>query len=47
MISTGRYETSGTAPFPGLAIAVVSLMANLLGDWLRDWIDPRLRHARR
>jgi|FaiFalDrversion2_1042247.scaffolds.fasta_scaffold00055_4 peptide/nickel transport system permease protein len=33
--------------FPGLAIALVCLMANLLGDWLRDWIDPRLRHARR
>jgi peptide/nickel transport system permease protein len=29
--------------FPGLAIAVVVLSFNLLGDWLRDHTDPRLR----
>jgi len=29
--------------FPGLAIAVVVLSFNLLGDWLRDYTDPRLR----
>ena len=29
------------AVFPGLAIAVTTLGINLLGDWLRDAIDPR------
>jgi peptide/nickel transport system permease protein len=29
--------------FPGVAIAVVCLSFNLLGDWLRDHTDPRLR----
>ena len=30
-----------TATFPGLAIMVVVLGLNLLGDALRDWLDPR------
>jgi len=29
--------------FPALAIMLVVLGANLLGDWLRDIFDPRLR----
>ena len=29
--------------FPGLAITVTVLGFNLLGDWLRDAMDPRLR----
>jgi peptide/nickel transport system permease protein len=29
--------------FPGLAIAAVVLSFNLMGDWLRDFLDPRLR----
>ncbi len=29
--------------FPGLAIGMVVLAANFLGDWLRDRLDPRLR----
>src|SRR5262245_17052283 len=29
--------------FPGLAIALTVLSLNLLGDWLRDLLDPRLR----
>ena len=29
--------------FPAVAIMVVVLGANLLGDWLRDVLDPRLR----
>lgn len=29
--------------FPGLALAVTVLGFNLLGDGLRDWMDPRLR----
>jgi peptide/nickel transport system permease protein len=30
-----------TAAFPGLAIMLVVLAINLLGDGLRDWLDPR------
>jgi ABC-type dipeptide/oligopeptide/nickel transport system permease subunit len=30
--------------FPGLAISLVVLGSNLLGDSLRDVLDPRLRH---
>jgi peptide/nickel transport system permease protein len=29
--------------FPGLAIGLVVLSANFIGDWLRDRLDPRLR----
>ncbi|MEM7125310.1 MAG: ABC transporter permease [Chloroflexota bacterium] len=38
-ISTGWY----LSVFPALAIMLVVLGANLLGDWLRDTMDPRLR----
>ncbi len=31
---------------PGLALLTVSLTGNLMGDWLRDELDPRLRHVR-
>ncbi|WP_173931529.1 ABC transporter permease [Chelativorans sp. Marseille-P2723] len=34
------------ALFPGLAIAITVLGLNLLGDGLRDLLDPRLRHTR-
>ena len=34
------------ALFPGLAIVISVLGLNLLGDALRDWLDPRLRHER-
>jgi peptide/nickel transport system permease protein len=34
------------ALFPGMAIAIAVLGLNLLGDGLRDLIDPRLRRAR-
>jgi len=29
--------------FPGLAIGLVVLSGNFLGDWIRDKLDPRLR----
>lgn len=32
--------------FPGLAIMLVVLAASLLGDWLRDRLDPKLRGRR-
>ncbi len=31
---------------PGLALLLISLTGNLMGDWLRDALDPRLRHLR-
>ena len=31
------------AVFPGVAIALTVLAFNILGDWLRDHLDPRLR----
>lgn len=33
------------AIYPGIAIAVTSLGVNLLGDWLRDVLDPRIRRS--
>ena len=50
MLEAGRkYLTSypWIAAWPGLAIMWTSLGMNLLGDWLRDVLDPRLRRARR
>ena len=29
--------------FPGILLAVLVLAVNLLGDWLRDALNPRLR----
>jgi peptide/nickel transport system permease protein len=46
MISEGReFVTSAwwVSMFPGLAIMLVVLAFNLLGDWLRDTLDPKLR----
>ena len=31
------------AVFPGLALALLVLAVNLLGDWLRDALNPKLR----
>ena len=49
MLSRGR-ESIETSPwlalFPGLAIAVTVLSFNLLGDVVRDILDPRLRGSR-
>jgi len=46
MLSQGREYLASqwwVATFPGLAIAVTVLGVNLLGDGLRDVLDPRLR----
>ena len=32
---------------PGVAIAIAAFGMNLLGDWLRDVLDPRLRRSRK
>jgi peptide/nickel transport system permease protein len=31
------------ATFPGLALMLTVLATNIVGDWLRDYLDPRLR----
>jgi peptide/nickel transport system permease protein len=43
-----RYLPSGwwLSVFPGVAILVTVLAFNLIGDALRDLIDPRLRRSR-
>ena len=46
MIAEGRDVVTSAwwvSLFPGLAILLVVLAFNLLGDWLRDTFDPRLR----
>jgi peptide/nickel transport system permease protein len=47
MVSEGRnylFDQWWMATLPGLAIAVAVLGFNLLGDGVRDMLDPRLRH---
>jgi peptide/nickel transport system permease protein len=49
MISTGRkfiFDQWWVATIPGAAIFIVSLGFNLLGDALRDLLDPHLRQRR-
>jgi peptide/nickel transport system permease protein len=47
MLSVSAAEFAQRAPwvviFPGVAISVVVFASNLLGDSLRDFLDPRLR----
>ena len=46
LLAEGRsylYVSWWIVTFPGLAITFTVLGANLLGDWLRDVLDPRLR----
>ena len=49
IVSDGRELIIRTAwwvsLFPGLAIMLTVLSMNLLGDWLRDKLDPRLRQV--
>ncbi len=48
MLDEGRnYLTTGwwLALFPGLAILAVVLGINVVGDWLRDALDPRLERG--
>ena len=44
--STSRLGSLGEwwiVIFPGLVLATLVLAVNLLGDWLRDALNPRLR----
>lgn len=47
LIRTGQeYLFSGewwVVAFPGLALAILVLAINLIGDWLRDALNPKLR----
>jgi ABC-type dipeptide/oligopeptide/nickel transport system permease subunit len=50
MLSEGReylLTYPWIATFPGLAIMMAALSMNLLGDWLRNVLDPRLREVKR
>jgi ABC-type dipeptide/oligopeptide/nickel transport system permease subunit len=50
MLAEGRKYIASypwLTTWPGLAIVYTSLGMNLLGDWLRDISDPRVRRARR
>ncbi len=50
MLATGRQFLTiypWMATFPGLAIVYTGLGMNLLGDWLRDVLDPRLRRVKK
>ena len=47
MVSDGRGQLATgwwLSLFPGLSIVLVVLSANSFGDWLRDYLDPRLKH---
>ena len=49
MISEGReFMNVAWWPIwlPGLALLTIALTGNLMGDWLRDALDPRLRNVR-
>jgi peptide/nickel transport system permease protein len=46
MVADGRNSLDTSwwiSLFPGIAIGLVVLSGNFLGDWLRDKLDPRLR----
>jgi len=48
MVSNGKaYLTTAwwLAFFPGMAIVLVVLAFNMLGDWLRDVLDPKMRQV--
>lgn len=50
MLEAGRQHLRTfwwIATFPGVAIMLTSLGMNLLGDWLRDALDPRLRRVKK
>lgn len=46
MVADGRNylpSSPGIAFFPGMAIFLTVIGFNFLGDWIRDFLDPRLR----
>src|SRR4030043_2015859 len=50
MASEGRDKLAQAwwmSLFPSLAIGLVVLSFNFMGDWIRDRMDPRLRHLKK
>ncbi len=48
MVSEGRdviVDMWWLSLFPGVAVTVVVMAFNFFGDWLRDYLDPKLRRA--
>ncbi len=51
-VQLGWFPTGGAKDglrsviLPGLALLTIALTGNLMGDWLRDALDPRLRNVR-
>jgi peptide/nickel transport system permease protein len=48
MVADGRDQITSAwwmSFFPGVALMLVVLSANVLGDWLRDHFDPKLRQV--
>ena len=48
MVADGRQYVDSAwweSLFPGLAIMMVVLAFNFFGDWVRDYLDPRLRQT--
>jgi peptide/nickel transport system permease protein len=46
MLSEGRSylrQSWWLSTLPGVAIMLTAMGINLVGDWLRDFLDPRLR----
>ena len=49
LIADGRNYVSTAwwlSFFPGLAIVMLVMSVNLIGDWLRDVLDPKIRDVR-
>ena len=47
MLSDGRAYMATAwwlTTFPGLAMMLTVLALNVIGDWLREFLDPRMRH---
>jgi peptide/nickel transport system permease protein len=48
MVASGRdYIVSAwwVSAIPGVAIMLLVIAFNMLGDWLRDRLDPKLRQV--
>jgi peptide/nickel transport system permease protein len=48
MVADGRSHIASAwwlSVMPGATIMLVVLAFNMFGDWLRDWLDPRLRQV--
>lgn len=46
MVGEGRIHLATAwwiAIWPGLAIFVTVMSMNIIGDWLRDWLDPKVQ----